>query len=77
MYKDFFFNFNTLLNVSKVVGGGGGGGCGGGGSPSLGTRFVRVFTFLFPTPLSCHASKNNAVHSQQHILAQLYSATLV
>jgi hypothetical protein len=30
-----------------------------------------------PRPQRIHASKNNAVHSQQHILLQLYSATLV
>jgi hypothetical protein len=28
-------------------------------------------------PQRVHASKNNAVHSQQHTLTQLYSATLV
>jgi hypothetical protein len=30
-----------------------------------------------PGPRRLHASKNNAVHSQQHILTQLWSATLV
>jgi hypothetical protein len=30
-----------------------------------------------PRPQTVHASQSSAVHSQQHILAQLYSATLV
>jgi hypothetical protein len=38
---------------------------------------LDVDTEYKPRPQRVHASKNNAVHIQQHILAQLYSATLV
>jgi hypothetical protein len=61
MHKEsFIININILLRVSTLLG-------------HLQEELPAVRAW--PGPRRVHASKNNAVHSQQHILAQLYSAT--
>jgi hypothetical protein len=69
--KSFFIDCDTFLHVSTLLG-------------HLQGELSVVVTlrlhFTLPCkagPQSVHASKNNAVHSQQHVLAQLQSATLV
>jgi hypothetical protein len=57
MHKEsFIINRNTLLHVSTLL-----------GHIQGELSAVRAL----PGPRSVHASKNNAVHSQQHILTQL------
>jgi hypothetical protein len=64
MHKDsFIINRNTLLHASTLLG------------HLQGELSITVT--LGPGPRRVHASKNNAAHSQQHILTQLLSATLV
>jgi hypothetical protein len=60
IHKEFFINYNTLLQVSALLG------------HLQGENFPLSYK---PRPQRIHASINGAVHSQQHILAQLYSAT--
>jgi hypothetical protein len=80
MHKEgFIINCNTLLHVSTLLG-------------HLQGELSVVVTLrrelsavpaslrtasLRPGPQRVHASKNNAVHSQQHILTQPYRANLV
>jgi hypothetical protein len=68
MHKEFILvNYNSLLHVSTLLG------------HLQGETFSCRYTMLHyggvNTLKRVHASINGAVHSQQHILAKLYSAT--